>query len=97
MFSPTPKLISKLENKKIISVACGAFHTLALSEIGDLFSWGRGFEGQLGLLADYETASSPQYITHFYKYEKSKDYKMLRKKPIHTIACGAYHSLAIDN
>jgi len=42
--------LTKLENKKIIAVACGAYHTLALSSIGDLYSWGRGFEGQLGLL-----------------------------------------------
>lgn len=26
------------------------YHTLALSDIGDVYSWGRGFEGQLGLL-----------------------------------------------
>lgn len=50
MFAPVPRLISKLDNKRIIAVACGAHHSLALSEIGDLFSWGRGFEGQLGLL-----------------------------------------------
>jgi len=49
MFSARPRFISKLENRKIIAIACGAFHTLALTEIGDLYSWGRGFEGQLGL------------------------------------------------
>lgn len=43
VFSPRPRLISKLDNKKIVSIACGAFHTLALSDIGDLYSWGRGF------------------------------------------------------
>jgi alpha-tubulin suppressor-like RCC1 family protein len=43
VFSPGPQLITKLRNKKIVSVACGMYHTLALSEIGDVYSWGRGF------------------------------------------------------
>ena len=50
IFAPSPRIVSKLSNKKIVSIACGMYHTLALSNIGDLFSWGRGFEGQLGLL-----------------------------------------------
>jgi alpha-tubulin suppressor-like RCC1 family protein len=95
---PSPSPITKLSNKKIISVACGFYHSLALSDIGDVYSWGRGFEGQLGLLKEVETASSPQYITHFYKYDtSSKDgIRMLKKNPIAYIACGASHSMAID-
>lgn len=73
------------------------YHTLALSDIGDLYSWGRGFEGQLGLLENVESTSIPQYIPHFFKYDDRKDSKMLRKTPIISIACGAYHSIAIDD
>ena len=43
IFAPNPRLINKLSNKKIVSIACGMYHTLALSNIGDVFSWGRGF------------------------------------------------------
>ena len=43
IFEPSPKLIMKLNNKKIISVACGFYHSLALSNIGDVYGWGRGF------------------------------------------------------
>jgi alpha-tubulin suppressor-like RCC1 family protein len=50
IFAAHPRLINKLSTKKIVSIACGMYHTLALSHIGDVFSWGRGFEGQLGLL-----------------------------------------------
>jgi alpha-tubulin suppressor-like RCC1 family protein len=49
VFQPSPKQIIKLDKKKIVSVSCGFYHSLALSNIGDLYSWGRGFEGQLGL------------------------------------------------
>jgi alpha-tubulin suppressor-like RCC1 family protein len=43
IFAPSPQRITKLENKKIVSVACGFHHSLALSNIGDVYSWGRGF------------------------------------------------------
>ena len=43
VFSAAPRPINKLNNKKIISIACGMYHTLALSDIGDVYSWGRGF------------------------------------------------------
>lgn len=97
VFSPAPRLINKLANKKIISIACGMYHTLALSDIGDLYSWGRGFEGQLGLLENVESASVPQYVPHFFKYDNGKESKMLKKTPLVSIACGAYHSIAIDH
>lgn len=50
VFEIKPRIVNKLQNRQIISIACGMHHTLALSNLGDLFSWGRGFEGQLGLL-----------------------------------------------
>lgn len=43
IFAASPQQITKLSNKKIISVACGFHHSLALSDIGDIYSWGRGF------------------------------------------------------
>lgn len=46
-----PKLIEelKLRNVKIKSIRGGAFHSVALSEDGEVFSWGRDHMGQLGL------------------------------------------------
>lgn len=97
IFAAAPRPINKLAHQKIVSVACGIHHTLALSDIGDVYSWGRGFEGQLGLLPNVESSSTPQYIPHFFKYDNSKDVKILQKTPIISIACGAYHSIAIDH
>lgn len=78
-----PKQISRISNVK--NIACGEFHTLALISNGDLFGWGRGFEGQLGIRKDVEAASSPMFLSFFYK------------NPITIISCGSYHSLAVDN
>lgn len=79
-----------------MSVACGLFHTLALSNIGDVYAWGRGFEGQLGILQSVETSASPLLIPAYFKKNGSKLDKV-EKSPIRLIACGAYHSMAIDS
>lgn len=78
-----PVIIPNLENKKIVQIACGMFHSLALSREGDLYSWGMGFEGQLGLTAQYKVVSSPRYVKFFYK------------KPVKFVACGHNYSLCI--
>lgn len=47
--SLTPYLVTSLFSKgKIAMVACGAKHTLALTELGQLYAWGSGEFGQLG-------------------------------------------------
>jgi len=80
-----PVLIPNLSNKKIVQIACGMFHSLALSREGDLYSWGMGFEGQLGLTAQYKCVSSPRYVKFFFN------------KPVKFIACGHNYSLCITN
>lgn len=44
-----PKLIDALAGIKIIDIACGAFHSVAISSFGDLYSFGWNTNGQLGL------------------------------------------------
>jgi len=78
-------LIPNLINIKIVQIACGMFHSLALSLSGDLYAWGMGFEGQLGITGKYKVASSPRYLNFFYR------------KPVKFIACGHNYSLCITN
>ena len=42
-----PRMITSLQRTRIVSVACGANHTLAISETGQLWSCGRGRHGQV--------------------------------------------------
>ena len=85
-----PTLISKLlfaeANKTstpvfISSIRCGADHTLALSDIGQVFSWGGGSRGQLGHGAGVDICS-PRPIETF-------------RRRVAMIGCGAFHSVAV--
>ena len=37
-----------LAGKKVVSVDCGASHTVAVTAEGDVYTWGRGKFGALG-------------------------------------------------
>lgn len=43
----TPQLVKALAGKKVVDLSCGGDHTLALTESGDVWGWGRGQSGQL--------------------------------------------------
>ena len=43
-----PTAITSLKRKHVKAIACGSFHTLALTDTGDVYSWGIGERGQLG-------------------------------------------------
>ena len=43
-----PKVIEAFSGKKIIDVAVGSVHCLAVTEDGEVYSWGRNEQGQLG-------------------------------------------------
>ncbi|KAL1303381.1 hypothetical protein AAFC00_006775 [Neodothiora populina] len=80
-----PMLIPGL--KKVTSIACGANHTLALDSNGAVFAWGSGQQNQLGRRVVERTKTQGLVPREF----------GLPKKAIKYIACGDYHSFAIDN
>jgi hypothetical protein len=45
---PLTALACPLQEEKIVLLACGWRHTVAVSAAGRVFSWGRGVNGQLG-------------------------------------------------
>jgi len=52
------------KGKNIVSIECGIDHCLALSEDGTVWSWGRGYHGQLGH-GDVEDQLVPLQISAF--------------------------------
>ena len=52
--------IGALADQHIVHVACGESHSLALSDQGQLFSWGAGSDGQLGLMTIEDSVAVPR-------------------------------------
>jgi E3 ubiquitin-protein ligase HERC4 len=80
----TPKLVKTLGTAQVVQVACGQFHTLALTNAGELYSFGANCHGQLGLGFESEKVTKPTLI------------KSLQGIPIAQLACGANHSFILS-
>jgi Regulator of chromosome condensation (RCC1) repeat len=52
VMSCRPVLIESLRQVRVTAVACGALHSLCVSEEGQVYSWGRAAGGRLGQLPD---------------------------------------------
>ncbi|KAG9147895.1 hypothetical protein Leryth_003489 [Lithospermum erythrorhizon] len=60
--SVPPCIVTLDPGVKITSVAAGGRHTLVLSDVGQVWGWGYGGEGQLGLGSRIKTVNSPHLI-----------------------------------
>ncbi|XP_037686165.1 probable E3 ubiquitin-protein ligase HERC6 isoform X2 [Choloepus didactylus] len=80
----TPRKINTLTGTKIIQVSCGHFHSLALSQDGKVFSWGKNSQGQLGLGKEFPSQASPQRV------------RSLEGIPLAQVAAGGAHSFALS-
>ncbi|KAL6840503.1 hypothetical protein ACP4OV_030313 [Aristida adscensionis] len=77
-----PKLVESLSVTIVDFIACGEFHTCAVSASGDLFNWGDGsyYAGLLG----YDTGAS-----HWFPKRVSGPLEGLQ---VLSVACGSWHS-----
>lgn len=69
---------------RFVMLAAGAYHTVASSSDGDLWSWGRGYEGQLGH-GDTERRKSPAKLGP----------EVFGGWPVVMAACGFGHTLVL--
>jgi len=40
--------VNSLQGRKVVSLGCGSRHSAVVTAVGDVYTWGRGFEGQTG-------------------------------------------------
>ncbi|KAJ4957783.1 hypothetical protein NE237_024894 [Protea cynaroides] len=84
---------------KVVAIAAGEGHTLALAGDGSVYSWGRGTFGRLGtgkeddellpVRIDFDISS---------KMKNCPEKSVVREKPKFVeIAAGAYHSVALED
>ncbi|CAM2117489.1 putative E3 ubiquitin-protein ligase HERC4 isoform X1 [Caretta caretta] len=78
-----PRNIKSLSDIQIMQVACGYYHSLALSKGSEVYSWGQNKYGQLGIGYEFKKQTSPQLI------------KSLLGIPFAQIAAGGAHSFVL--
>ncbi|KAG8649356.1 ultraviolet-B receptor UVR8 isoform X3 [Manihot esculenta] len=111
-FTVSPSLVTLGPGVRITNVAAGGRHTLALSDMGQVWGWGYGGEGQLGLGSRIKMVSSPHLIPCFDTSTAGKDWSLIvpqgslnssaqaSKFPgsyVKEIACGGRHSAVVTD
>jgi RCC1 and BTB domain-containing protein len=78
-----PSRVAALRGVKIVLVSCGGFHTAAVADAGEAFSWGGGEHGQLG---------------HGDKLNKLEPCRVLALEgvSISFVSCGWSHTVALS-
>ncbi|KAJ3678387.1 hypothetical protein LUZ60_002190 [Juncus effusus] len=79
-----PKPVESLKNIRIVQVSCGGYHSLALSDKGEVYAWGHGGQGQLGQ-PSVQNQRVPKLI------------EALSHENITFISCGGSSSAAISD
>jgi tRNA A-37 threonylcarbamoyl transferase component Bud32/ATP-dependent protease HslVU (ClpYQ) peptidase subunit len=77
-----PKLNELLSNLNITVVKCGANHSLALTQSGEVYAWGSNYWGQIGCGDNFDK-SIPIKVKNFNEIK------------INMISCGGNHSIAL--
>uniref|UniRef100_A0A182JTG2 HECT domain-containing protein n=1 Tax=Anopheles christyi TaxID=43041 RepID=A0A182JTG2_9DIPT len=80
-----PQLLTTLDNYIITRISCGTAHSLALTNWGQVFSWGSNAVGQLGHDTENGRQTTPRMI------------KAIGAKHVVQIASGQYHCMALTN
>lgn len=79
----SPRPIEFFKNKPVRDFACGGYHTVAICENRELYSWGSGNFGELGTGA-FGDSSTPKRI-------------QIGRQMIIQIACGGHHTVLLTS
>lgn len=79
-----PALVKALDGIKISAIAAGGWHSCAISEEGDLYTWGWNCNGQLGIGDQYSVMATP----HVVDFEDDQ-------ANVVKVACGTRHTIAL--
>ena len=87
-------------NGKIVDISCGTVHNLALTDDGEIFSWGSFQGGQLGLsshLLMQTNLNNNKETTLYLNTPTLIPYFSKNRIIIEKISCGEAHSLALSD
>mmetsp|Transcript_2444 Transcript_2444/g.5129 ORF Transcript_2444/g.5129 Transcript_2444/m.5129 type:complete len:396 (-) Transcript_2444:289-1476(-) len=81
----SPVLVDELSGVDICHVACGKYHSAAVSAAGEVYAWGLESSGQLGLGSARTKAPTPKVVEGLCGIGVSQ------------LSCGSYHTLALTS
>nr|AAH99988.1 NIMA (never in mitosis gene a)-related kinase 8 [Danio rerio] len=97
-----PKIVEALLGYELVQVSCGASHVLAVTNEREVFSWGRGDNGRLGL-ATQDSHNCPQQVSLPADFEAQRvlcgvDCSMIMSTQHQILACGnnRFNKLGLD-
>ena len=79
-----PRLIDTLVGTKIVQAAARGNHVAVIDDMGGMYVWGRGMEGQLGLGMERKSAATPARLSGF-----GEGVRIAR------VACSRVHTVAV--
>lgn len=86
-FAPT-RVVGELEGRQVIDVACGSFHTVALTADGGVFCWGDNANGQCGSATLPEAVTKPHWVTTL---------NVVGGGTARAVSCGRQHTAVVMN
>ncbi|XP_028414722.1 X-linked retinitis pigmentosa GTPase regulator-like [Dendronephthya gigantea] len=79
-----PKLVSMLQGKCVADVSCGESHSAVITKNGEMFTFGDGRHGKLGMGDEsFSNLFQPAKVTRFKKFN------------VEQVSCGGCHMLAV--
>ena len=84
-----PIHVDTLQNEKVIDVRCGVYHTIALTNKGQLYCWGANNYGQCFQNINQENIITPKLA--------KIDYIQQQNLPIYKVFCGYYSTLILTH
>lgn len=81
----SPVLVENLMDKKPAHIACGAYHTAICTQDGEVYTWGQGKYGALGVFS-----TNDQFAPVYVRFNDARNVQ------ITTISCGGQHTIFLD-
>ncbi|TMW60576.1 hypothetical protein Poli38472_000618 [Pythium oligandrum] len=82
LYVSTPHRVDGFNGEKVVQVACGAFHSAAITESGAVYIWGKEDYGMLGV-GQTSDIHTPQRLEFF------------DSKPALRVSCGGWHTVVV--
>ena len=82
LHGPGPHPVIGLDGLKVVQIACGESHSVALTDGGTVYTWGNGLSGQLGHCNE-SSVNRPQLV------------QACLGMQVLFVACGSYHTVAL--